>query len=86
MSAKLLAVPGVPAPPSMGSNAPHDENGHAELKARIAFRCERPGELKRLEARIFDAFPAMVQLDVQVVTPRRQSAPKLTARSNGFDF
>jgi hypothetical protein len=86
IDAKLLAVPGVPAPPPAAAGAPHDEDGHAELEVQIAFRCERPGELKRLEARIFSAFPAMLQLDVQVVTPSRQSAAKLTAKSNAIAF
>jgi Protein of unknown function (DUF2796) len=84
LDAKLLAAAGVSAPPP--NAADHDEDGHADLDARIVFRCERPQDLKRLEAKIFDAFPGMVQLDVQVVTPRRQSAAKLTANSNGLDL
>jgi hypothetical protein len=84
LDAQLLAAAGVSAPPRNAAH--HDEDGHADLDARIVFRCERPQDLKRLEARIFGAFPGMVQLDVQVVTPARQSAAKLTAKSNGLDF
>ncbi len=86
IDAKLLAVPGVPAPPPAAASVPHEEDGHAELEARIAFRCERPRDLKRLEAKIFGAFPGMLQLDVQVVTPSRQSAAKLRAKSNAIAF
>ena len=74
------------APSPAAASVPHEEDGHAELEARIAFRCERPRDLKRLEAKIFGAFPGMLQLDVQVVTPSRQSAAKLRAKSNAIAF
>ena len=80
---KLLAMDGVTAAPPAAS---HEEEGHADLDAQIVFRCERPGELKRLEAKMFSAFPGLRQLDAQIVTPSRQSAATLTAKSNAISF
>jgi hypothetical protein len=80
---QLLAANGVSAAPT---GASHEEEGHADLDAQIVFRCERPGELKRLDAKIFGAFPGLRQLDAQVVTTSRQSAAKLTAKSNAISF
>ena len=84
IDAKLLAAPGVaPLPPG----ASHEEPGHADLDAQIEFRCERPGELRSLEAKILGGvFPRLHGINVQAVTPQRQFGAKLTADSRTIVF
>ena len=51
---------------------------HADMEATIRFRCERPAELKGMEVKLFDAYSRLHSVDVQMMTPRGQSAARLT--------
>jgi hypothetical protein len=63
-----------------------DHASHAELEAVIRFRCESPAALKDLEVSVFDAFPGIRRLDVQMAGPRGQSAATLTARQRRLSW
>jgi hypothetical protein len=56
------------------------EDGHGELEAVITFRCESPSALKDLDVKLFEAFPQLHRLQVQIVGPRGQSAATLTPK------
>jgi hypothetical protein len=60
----------VEAPVLQGA-APAD--GHADLEARWSFRCAAPARLRALEQGLFDAFPRLQRLEVQVAGPQGQS-------------
>lgn len=45
---------------------------HAEASAQYVFRCAAPDQLKALTQNLFDAFPRLQRLDVQVAGPRGQ--------------
>jgi hypothetical protein len=55
-------------------------DAHADLDAEFIFRCQSPDALRDLEVTLFDEFPNLRQLDVQVVSSRGQSAAKLSSR------
>jgi hypothetical protein len=55
-----------------------DDDEHAELSAEYVFRCRRPEALHGLDAKLFESFLRVRQIDVQVVGPKGQSAAKLT--------
>ena len=85
----LLSVDSVAKPASpeasggearKGAGKP-DKSGHAALSAEIVFRCERPGSLSGLEVDVFDAFPDLKRLDVQVAGAKRQTGAKLSPRN-----
>ncbi len=57
-----------------------EEDGHAELEALITFQCESPSTLKDLDVKLFNAFPPLHRLQVQMVGPRGQSATTLTPK------
>lgn len=59
---------------------------HAELSARIEFRCERPGSLSGLEVNLFDAFPHVKRVDVQVAGTKKQTGARLTARNRRISW
>ena len=53
-------------------------DGHADLDGEYVFRCENPAALRELEVRLFQHFPKLRRLDVQVAGPRGQSAARLS--------
>ena len=54
------------------------ESGHAELESTFVFRCERPGNLRDLEVKIFDRFTGLRRLDVQIATSKGQKSARLS--------
>ena len=46
---------------------------HAELSARYRFTCANAARLAALEIRLFDAFPRIRRIEVQVAAPHGQS-------------
>jgi len=54
-------------------------DAHGDLDAEFGFRCERPDLLRSLEARLFDGFPNLKRLDVQIAAGSgTQAATRLT--------
>lgn len=65
----------------------HDhEHGHADLDGEFVFTCTRPELLRGLEVKLFDAFPGMKRLDVEVATAKGQKAAKLDANMRRIDW
>lgn len=50
---------------------------HADLDAAYTFRCASPQALRTLQVALFDAFPRLMQIDVQVAGVRAQSKATL---------
>ncbi|MES2562557.1 MAG: DUF2796 domain-containing protein, partial [Pseudomonadota bacterium] len=59
-----------------------EQSEHAALTAEVVFKCERPQNLKGLNAAMFDAFPRLKRIDAQVAGAKKQTAAKLTARDS----
>jgi hypothetical protein len=55
-------------------------DGHADLDGEFMFRCEHPETLHDIEVILFDGFPNLRQIDVQVASPRGQAAAKLSPK------
>jgi hypothetical protein len=51
---------------------------HSDLDAAITFTCLAPQSLTGLQVKLFEAFPALLQIDVDIVTPRGQSGARLS--------
>lgn len=56
-----------------------EERGHADVDGEFVFACKQIGKLHDLEVKLFDAFPNLHQLKVEVATLKKQSSAKLTA-------
>jgi hypothetical protein len=56
--------------PAVAGVAAADE--HADLDASFEFRCASPAQLKTLEVGLFEAFPRLKRLDVDVATDKGQ--------------
>jgi hypothetical protein len=54
-------------------------DGHADINGTIVFRCERSGQLRDLEVALFDSFPGVKRLDVQIAGVRGQKSLRLSA-------
>ncbi|MFZ3323051.1 MAG: DUF2796 domain-containing protein [Usitatibacter sp.] len=83
IDAKVFTAEGVSA---AAPGESHEEAGHADLDASIEFSCQRPSELKAVEAKIFAVFPGLHRIDAQIVTPARQSAATATTESRMIAF
>jgi ABC-type Zn2+ transport system substrate-binding protein/surface adhesin len=64
----------------------HDDEGeaghsHADLEASFEFKCSKPGALASIEVGLFESFPGLEELRVQVLSPKGQSAAELTKAS-----
>lgn len=74
-----LQPPAVKADVLEGGAAPKD--GHADLDASFAFTCTKPEQLATLDVALFDAFPRIRRIDVQVAAAKGQSKATLTAKA-----
>jgi len=85
----LLAAEGAAneASPSPSGRGPQKRSGaadkeeHAELSAEFALQCERPERLAGLEVKLFDVFPGVKRIDVQVAGGKKQASARLTSRN-----
>ena len=58
-----------------------EEHGHSDLDVDIAFICRNPEKLDGINVGMFKAFPNLHEIEVQMVTPKGQSAAELTPDS-----
>lgn len=63
-----------------GHRPGQDEEGdtHADIEVAYRFLCARPGELKEVRVTLFDRFPSLERLEVQLATERGQAGAELT--------
>jgi hypothetical protein len=74
------------APAAMGKAARAKAGEHADLDGDFVFHCAHPERLEAIDVRLFDAFPGFHQIDVQAVTPKRQSAATLKPGATSIPF
>jgi len=55
-----------------------EERGHADLDGEFVFACKQTGKLHDLEVKLFDAYPNLHQIKVEVATLKKQSSANLT--------
>ena len=65
-------------PPASKGTDHGGESEHAELEGTFVYRCERPGNLRDLEVKLFDRFTGLRRLDVQVAAPKGQKSARLS--------
>jgi hypothetical protein len=57
----------------------HGEEAHADFTASYRFECHKPEALKSITVKLFAAFPATEELEVQLLSGQGQSATELTS-------
>jgi hypothetical protein len=62
----------------------HDDAGHSEIEAVYRFRCSDAPSW--VDVGLFEAFPGMHKLNVQVITAHRQGAATLDPRAPRLDL
>ncbi|MDP6564124.1 MAG: DUF2796 domain-containing protein [Alphaproteobacteria bacterium] len=63
-----------------------DETEHAEFRLRYSYRCRAVDGLKTLELLLFDHFPGMRRVRVQIVGPQGQTSHRLDRGSRKAAF
>lgn len=76
---------GKPAPHKHGHHE-KETHDHADLDADYLFRCTAPTALRGLEVRLFQHFPRLRQIEVQLVGPAGQRGTQLTPRKATLDW
>ncbi len=56
-----------------------EERGHADIDGEFIFACKHIDKLHDLEVKLFDAYPNLHQVKVEVATLKRQFSANLTA-------
>jgi hypothetical protein len=58
-----------------------DKQGrHSDFKAEYRFICKRPEKLAQIEVMLFDIFPGIEHIEVQILTETTQTAMELTVK------
>lgn len=66
------------APTEVELSGGNSKDGHADMHVAVMFECRTPAALKDLEVRLFDAFPRLQRLKVQLAAGGKQSGSELT--------
>ena len=92
-STKLESLVLEPVPPHEKKSAHmedskhhEEESGHADIDGEFVFACKQTGKLHDLEVKLFDAFPHLSQLKVEVATLKKQSSAKLTTNQRRVNW
>ncbi|XCN74697.1 MAG: DUF2796 domain-containing protein [Candidatus Electrothrix aestuarii] len=64
----------------------HEHGAHSEFHAQYRFECQHPDRLKGIDVQLFSAFPGFEKLDVQMLTPKGQTALELTPKKHQLDM
>ena len=68
--------------PLFENNEHQHDTHHADLDAEFAYECNQPSELKGLIVRLFEQFPHLYKIDVQVVAGQTQKIARLSPGQN----
>lgn len=72
--------------------AEHQENGdeasnhHADISGLYRFHCDTPSALTGIDVRLFQRFPAIEKLEVQLIGPHGQRGTELTPQASHLSF
>jgi len=64
----------------------HENERHSEFKAKYQFSCDNPKALSHIQVKLFQAFPGIEHIEVQLVTEQRQTAQDLTQKEKTIRF
>ena len=67
----------------------HDDEGHmshSEFEVTYHFECEKPKDITMLEVELFSKFSGFEKIDVQLLTPKGQTAVGLTPQKHRISF
>jgi hypothetical protein len=62
------------------------QNTHADLDADYTFTCAHPERLNSIDVKLFTLFKGFQQIDVQIISQKRQSAQKLLPNSSRISW
>jgi hypothetical protein len=70
--AAAFGLGAAPTPAAAAAPAPAQDHGHADLEGSYEFTCTAGARAGFVETGLFEAFPRLKRLEVQVATPRGQ--------------
>ncbi|MEO0803489.1 MAG: DUF2796 domain-containing protein [Cyanobacteria bacterium J06642_2] len=70
----------------------HDEHGdgdketHSEIAATYRFECDRPEQLMQMDVKLFEQFPGIEEIEVQLLSETGQTSVELTPEQAQLSF
>ncbi len=64
----------------------HGGETHSDFRAVYRFSCQNPDKLTTIEVRLFELFPGIEEIEVQILTETKQTAMELTAKKPKFSL
>lgn len=64
----------------------HEHERHSEFTAEYLFMCKNPKALSHVDVKLFQNFPGIEHIEVQLITEKRQNAQDLTSKENTIRF
>ncbi len=58
----------------------HKSETHSDFRAVYRFSCQNPDKFATIEVRLFELFPGIEEIEVQILTETKQTAMELTAK------
>ena len=62
----------------------HESEAHSDFRVVYRFSCQNPDKLATIEVRLFELFPGIEEIEVQILTATKQTALELTAQKPKF--
>ena len=59
---------------------------HSEFHSEYQFVCKNPGKLAQMDVMLFQPFPGIEHIEVQLLTGKKQSAQELTSQNHRIKF
>jgi hypothetical protein len=72
--------------PATSSGRQAAASPHPDLNALISYQCGNARLLTGLQVRMFETFPALRQIDVEIATPRGHSGARLSPNRTGLTW
>lgn len=82
----LVLEPKASADKKEESQHHEEERGHADIDGEFVFACKQIGKLHDLEVTLFDAYPNLHQLKVEVATLKKQTATTLNTEQRRVNW
>jgi hypothetical protein len=64
----------------------HSDDGHADIRVSVVFACDKVSAARFIDAKLFDAFQRIRQIDVQVASPQGQFKRTLQPQDPRLDL
>lgn len=86
LDSPVIAKKSQPSSPEAKSHDHEEAAGHADLDGEFVFNCGQSGKLHDMQVNLFQQFPHMHQVKVEIISAHGQTATTLTPEKHSFSW